>query len=72
MADVRSDIDIAQAADMMRIGDIAAKLDIGTDDIVPFGHHKAKLPLDYIARLPERPDGKLILVTAITPTPAGE
>ena len=72
MADVRSDIDIAQAADMMRIGDIAAKLDIGADDIVPYGHHKAKLPLDYIARLPERPDGKLILVTAITPTPAGE
>ena len=72
MADVKSDIDIAQAADMMRIGDIAAKLDIGADDIVPFGHHKAKLPLDYIARLPDRPDGKLILVTAITPTPAGE
>ena len=70
--DVKSDIEIAQAARMDRIGKIAEKLGIGEDNIVPYGHYKAKVSLDYIAGLKDRPDGKLILVTAITPTPAGE
>jgi len=50
----------------------AEKLDIPAEDLIPYGHYKAKVALDYIASLAKRPDGKLILVTAITPTPAGE
>jgi len=69
---VPSDIDIAQAATIKRIGEIAKKLGIPDDALSPFGHYKAKLSLDYIDSLKGRPDGKLILVTAISPTPAGE
>jgi formate--tetrahydrofolate ligase len=69
----KSDIEISQAAEMRPIVDVAAdKLDIPAEDLIPYGHYKAKVSLDYIASLAERPDGKLILVTAITPTPAGE
>src|SRR6201988_3525593 len=69
----KSDIEISQAAEMRPIVDVAAeKLDIPAEDLIPYGHYKAKVSLDYIASLVERPDGKLILVTAITPTPAGE
>jgi formate--tetrahydrofolate ligase len=69
----KSDIEISQAAKMRPIVDVAAdKLDIPAEDLIPYGHYKAKVSLDYIASLAERPDGKLILVTAITPTPAGE
>ena len=69
----KTDIEIAQAAKMRPIVDVAAdKLDIPAEDLIPYGHYKAKVSLDYIASLAERPDGKLILVTAITPTPAGE
>src|SRR5262245_56616117 len=69
----KSDIEISQAAKMRPIIDVAAdKLDILAEDLIPYGHYKAKVSLDYIASLAERPDGKLILVTAITPTPAGE
>src|SRR6187399_2877329 len=69
----KSDIEISQAAMMRPIVDVAAdKLDIPAEDLIPYGHYKAKVSLDYIASLAERPDGKLILVTAITPTPAGE
>jgi len=50
----------------------AEKLHIPAEDLIPYGHYKAKVALDYIASLAKRPDGKLILVTAITPTPAGE
>jgi len=58
---------------MRPIVEVAAeKLDIPTDHVLPYGHYKAKISLDYIASLNNRPDGKLILVTAITPTPAGE
>ena len=72
-ADPKSDIDIAQAADMRPITEVAAdKLGIAADHLVPYGHYKAKVSLDYIASLAGKPDGKLILVTAITPTPAGE
>jgi formate--tetrahydrofolate ligase len=69
----KSDIEISQAAKMRPIVDVARdKLDIPAEDLIPYGHYKAKVSLDYIASLADRPDGKLILVTAITPTPAGE
>ena len=69
----KSDIEISQAAEMRPILDLAAdKLGIPAEDLIPYGHYKAKVALDYIASLAKRPDGKLILVTAITPTPAGE
>jgi formate--tetrahydrofolate ligase len=69
----KSDIEISQAATMRPILEVAAdKLDIPAEDLIPYGHYKAKVALDYIASLAKRPNGKLILVTAITPTPAGE
>src|SRR6185295_8831025 len=69
----KSDIEISQAAKMRPIVEIAAeKLDIPPEFVLPYGHYKAKISLDYIASLANRTDGKLILVTAITPTPAGE
>lgn len=69
----KSDIDIAQAASMKRIAEVAQEsLGIDIDNLEPYGHYKAKLSLDYIKTLKDRPDGKLILVTAMTPTPAGE
>jgi formate--tetrahydrofolate ligase len=68
-----SDIDIAQQAKLQPIAQVAlAKLGIATEHLDPYGHYKAKLSLDYIDSLHDRPDGKLILVTAMTPTPAGE
>jgi formate--tetrahydrofolate ligase len=67
-----SDIEIAQKAKMLRVTEVAAKLGIPEAHLVPYGHYKAKVALDYIDTLAERPDGKLILVTAISPTPAGE
>ena len=67
-----SDIEIAQKATMKPIGDIAAKLGIPETAVEPFGRTKAKIRLDYIDTLKDKPDGKLILVTAISPTPAGE
>ena len=71
--DPKSDIDIARAATKRPILDIAKdRLGIAAEHLVPYGHDKAKLTLDYIGSLEDRPDGKLILVTAITPTPAGE
>jgi formate--tetrahydrofolate ligase len=68
----KSDIEISQAAKMRPILEIAEKLGIPADSVLPFGHYKAKIALDYIGSLKDRPDGKLILVTAITPTTAGE
>jgi formate--tetrahydrofolate ligase len=69
----KSDIEIAQAARMRPILDIAReRLGIAAEDLEPYGHYKAKVSLDYIKRLQDRPNGKLILVSAITPTPAGE
>ena len=68
-----SDIAIAQQAKLERISKVAQdKLGIAAEHLEPFGHFKAKLSLDSIAALSGRPDGKLILVTAMTPTPAGE
>ena len=69
---MKSDIEIAQAAKLEKISDIAAKLDIPEDSLEPFGHYKAKISLDYLNSIDSNPDGKLILVTAISPTPAGE
>jgi formate--tetrahydrofolate ligase len=67
-----SDIEIAQKAKMKPIGDIASSLGIPEHAIEPYGRTKAKISLDYIDSLRKKPDGKLILVTAISPTPAGE
>lgn len=67
-----SDIEIAQKAHMLPITEVAAKLGIGEEDIELYGRYKAKLSMDLIKRVRDKPDGKLILVTAITPTPAGE
>ena len=67
-----SDIEIAQKATMQRITPIAQKLGIPEDALEPYGHYKAKVSLDYMDSLSDRKDGKLILVTAISPTPAGE
>jgi len=67
-----SDIEIAQKAKMLRIAEVAGKLGIPEEHLEPYGHYKAKIGLDYIDTLADRPDGRLILVTAISPTPAGE
>jgi formate--tetrahydrofolate ligase len=67
-----SDIEIAQQAKMQRAMELAKKLGIPEDAIEPYGHYKAKVSLDYVDTLQSRKDGKLILVTAISPTPAGE
>ena len=69
----KSNIEIAQAAAMRPIGEIAAeKLGIPDEAVSLYGRYKAKISLDYVRSLRDRPNGKLILVTAITPTPAGE
>ena len=69
----KSDIEISQAAVMRPIIEVAEeKLGIPPEHVLSYGHYKAKISLDYIDSLKDRPDGKLILVTAITPTPAGE
>jgi len=67
-----SDIEIAQQTKLQRIGAVAEKLGIPDEHLEPYGRYKAKVSLDFIDRLKGRPDGKLILVTAISPTPAGE
>ncbi len=67
-----TDIEIAQQAKMKKIADIAADLGISSDDLEPYGHYKAKLSEALFSKLADKPDGKLILVTAINPTPAGE
>lgn len=68
-----SDIEIARQARLQRIVDLAqSRLGIADEHLVPYGHHKAKLALSFIESLQGRPEGKLVLVTAISPTPAGE
>ena len=69
---VKSDIEIARAATMKPIAEVAAKVGIPAESIVPYGNTKAKLSAPYIESLKSNKDGKLILVTAISPTPAGE
>ncbi len=69
----KSDIEIAQAARKRPIMDVAReKLGIAPENLEPYGHYKAKVSMDYIKSLKNKPNGKLILVSAITPTPAGE
>src|ERR1700726_2073217 len=69
----KSDIEISQAAAKRRIADVAReRLGIAVENLEPYGHYKAKVSMDYIKTLKDRPNGKLILVSAITPTPAGE
>ncbi|WP_105427683.1 formate--tetrahydrofolate ligase [Neorhizobium tomejilense] len=72
MAEVRSDIEIARAAKKKPITEIGAKLGIPAEALAPYGHDKAKVGAEFIASLSGKKDGKLILVTAINPTPAGE
>ncbi|MEP7173412.1 MAG: formate--tetrahydrofolate ligase [Aestuariivirga sp.] len=72
MATVKSDIEIAREAKMKPIMEIGKALGIPEKDLIPYGHTKAKVHLDYINTLSSKKDGKLILVTAISPTPAGE
>ena len=69
---VKSDIEIAQAAKLKPIQDIAEHLGIPEDALIPYGHDKAKISAAYLDELDSREDGKLILVTAVSPTPAGE
>ena len=65
----KSDIEIAREATMLPIGDIAAKLGVSADAVEPYGKHIAKISLEFVKQVADRPDGRLILVTAITPTP---
>lgn len=69
---MKTDIEIAQAASMLPIHEIADRLGILPEELEPYGRYKAKLSESVYARLADRPDGKLVLVTAINPTPAGE
>ena len=68
---MKTDIEIAQAASLQPIREIAAGLGLVEDELIPQGQHIAKVPLGVMKRLAERPDGKLILVTAMTPPPQG-
>jgi formate--tetrahydrofolate ligase len=72
MPEVKSDIEIARAATKRPIQEIGAKLGIGSEHLLPYGHDKAKISAEFIQSVKGRKDGKLILVTAINPTPAGE
>jgi formate--tetrahydrofolate ligase len=68
----KSDIEIAQAAEMRPITEIGEKLGIPADSLIPYGNDKAKIKAEFIDSIASNPDGKLILVTAVSPTPAGE
>jgi formate--tetrahydrofolate ligase len=69
----KSDIEISQAAKKRRIVDVAReRLGIAAENLEPYGHYKAKVSMDFVKSIQDRPNGKLILVSAITPTPAGE
>ena len=69
---MKTDIEIAQSAKMKPIGEIAQQLGLSQDDISYYGKYKAKVSLQALAQRQNQPDGKLVLVTAINPTPAGE
>lgn len=69
---MKADIEIARACSLQPVVEIAARLGIPPEQLVPYGHTKAKVSLDYVESLRDRPDGKLVLVTAMSPTPAGE
>ena len=67
-----TDIEIAESANVKPIKEIAAKIGLSEDDISPYGKYIAKVPLNALDKLKDKEDGKLVMVTAITPTPAGE
>jgi len=67
-----SDLEIARAADLRPISEVAGRLDVPEEALYPFGHYIGKIEDSFLKQIEDRPDGKLILVTAITPTPAGE
>ena len=69
---MKTDVQIAQEAKMKDITEIAAHLNIDDEDLIQYGHYKAKVDLRVFDKLKDKKDGKLILVTAINPTPAGE
>lgn len=69
---MKSDIEIAREATMRPVTEIGERLGIPAAQLVPYGHSKAKIKLDYVQSLRDRPNGKLVLVTAMSPTPAGE
>ena len=69
---MKSDLEIARETTLRPIGDIAAKLEIPAEALEPYGRHKAKIGLDFVNTAQSRPDGALVLVTGISPTPAGE
>src|SRR3546814_19027550 len=70
-SDIGSDIEIARAAKLLPIAEVGERLGIGADGLLPFGRTKAKVSAQTLADLAGRPDGRLILVTALPPTPAG-
>ena len=73
MTEYKSDLEIARLADKQKIINLAKeRLSIDSDSLIPYGHYKAKLDSDYIKSNESKPEGKLILVTAMTPTTAGE
>ncbi len=72
MAEFKTDIEIARAASKKPIMEVGAKLGIPAEHLLPYGHDKAKISAEFIKAQKDKPDGKLILVTAINPTPAGE
>ena len=74
MSDVKSDIQIAREAKMQPINEVLAKINVPDESTAfsPMGRHIAKINLEYLDTLKDKPEGKLILVTAISPTPAGE
>jgi formate--tetrahydrofolate ligase len=67
-----TDIEIAQSTPLLPIADIARKIGLPAEALVPYGHHKAKVTLSHLKTLQNRPNGRLVLVTGINPTPAGE
>ena len=72
MASIPSSLEIAQAAELRPIGEVAADLSLEADELEPYGRYKGKVDLSVLERLRREPDGKLVFVTAITPTPAGD
>src|SRR5690554_6220918 len=72
MSNTLTDLDIARAAKTLPIVEVAEKLGIPQQNLIPYGHDKAKINYAFLENLNSKPDGKLILVTAISPTPAGE
>ena len=64
-----SDLEIAQAANKLPISEVAASLGIPNENLIPYGHDKAKIDYDFLESVQDKPDGRLVLVTAISPTP---